>query len=105
MGRRHAANIAALWPRARLIAVADVNADVAQAVARELECDWHTDALEMVARPDVEAVVIVTGADSHAALVKAAAEYGKSVLVEKPIALTTADARSAVDAAQRAGIY
>src|SRR5437588_608676 len=88
MGRRHAQNLAALWPRALVVAIADVNAEAAQTVARELECDWCLDAYELVARSDLQAVVIVTGAETHAALVVAAAAERKHVLVEKPLALT-----------------
>jgi predicted dehydrogenase len=105
MGRRHARNVAALWPRARLVAVADINAETARSVASELECDWYGDAFEMVARAEVEAIVIVTGHATHAPLVIAAAEQGKPVLVEKPLALTVDEARAAVQAARRAGIF
>jgi predicted dehydrogenase len=104
MGRRHAQNVAALWPRARLVAVADVRSDAAQSVAQELDCDWHSDAHEMLARPDIQAVVIVTVASTHAALAVAAAEQGKDILVEKPLALSLEDARAAIDAADRAGV-
>jgi predicted dehydrogenase len=58
----------------------------------------------MLARPDIQAVAIVTGADTHAALTIAAAEHGKDILVEKPLALTVEDARAATQAAERAGI-
>src|SRR5438067_12730020 len=88
IGRRHAQNVAALWPRARLVAVADVNQEAAEAVARELECDWFSDAGEMLGRADVQAVVIASSADSHASLSIAAAEAGKDVLVEEPLSLT-----------------
>lgn len=104
MGRRHAHNIAALWPRARLVAVADTNREVAQVVARDLACDCHADPHELLARPDIDAIVIVTRADTHASLVIAAAEHGKNILVEKPLALTLADARSAIAVAERAGV-
>jgi scyllo-inositol 2-dehydrogenase (NAD+) len=104
LGRRHAENVARLGPRARLVAVADVNAEAARAVARELGCDWTADPRELVARPDVRAVVIATGSDTHAALTVAAAAEGKDSLCEKPLALTVADAQAAVDAADRAGV-
>jgi scyllo-inositol 2-dehydrogenase (NAD+) len=104
MGRRHAHNIAALWPRARLVAVADVRVEAAQSVAQELECDWHDDVYEMLARPDIQAVVIVTVASTHAPLAIAAAEHGKDMLVEKPLALSLQDARAAVEAADRVGV-
>ena len=104
MGRRHAENIAALYPRARLAAVADVRADAARSVAEALGCDWYSDPDELLARADVQAVVIVTRADTHASFTIAAAERGKDVLCEKPLALTVDDARAAVDAAGRAGV-
>jgi inositol 2-dehydrogenase len=104
MGRRHAENVAALYPRARLVGVADVNRDAVERVARELECEAYTDPHEMLARPDIQAVVIATGADTHAALTIAAAERGKDMLTEKPLALTVEDARAAAEAAQRAGV-
>ena len=104
MGRRHARNVATLWPRARLVAVADVNVEAAQSVAAELECDWYADVHEMLARPDLQAVVIATSADTHASLAVAAAEQSKDMLVEKPLALTVEDACAAAHAADRAGV-
>ncbi|MCK6460184.1 MAG: Gfo/Idh/MocA family oxidoreductase, partial [Planctomycetes bacterium] len=56
------------------------------------------------ARSDVDAVLVATDAAGHAALVEAAAAAGKHVLVEKPLALDVADARRAVEAAQRKGV-
>lgn len=104
MGTRHAENVASLWPRARLVAVADVNLAAAETLARRLECEWYADAREMIRRSDVEAIVIVTGADTHASLAMAAAERGKHLLVEKPLGLTVASAETAVAAADRAGV-
>jgi inositol 2-dehydrogenase len=104
MGRRHAENIAALWPRARLVAVADAFTQNARAVADELACDWYQDADELLARPDIQAVVIATGADTHARYTMAAAERGKDILCEKPLALTLADAERAAQAAEQARV-
>ncbi len=104
LGRRHAENVARLWPRARLVAVADLDATAAQAVARDLACDWTADPYEVMARSDVRAVVIATGSDMHAPLTVAAAERGKDILCEKPLALSVADARAAAAAADRAGV-
>jgi predicted dehydrogenase len=50
----------------------------------------HTDFSEMIANPDLDAVVIATPVRSHHTLAKAALLAGKHVLVEKPMA-TTAD--------------
>ena len=58
---------------------------------------------EVLADDSIEAVVVATPPQSHYALVKAALQAGKHVLVEKPLATNTADARElAALAAQRA---
>jgi len=104
MGRRHAENISALYPRARLAAVADVSAEAARSVAEALGCDWYADPDELLARSDIQAVVVVTRADTHASLTIAAAGRGKDVLCEKPLALSVEDAQAAVEAVVRGGV-
>jgi len=64
-----------------------------------------TDSLdEMLADPDVVAVVIVTPAATHAPLARRVLDAGKHVLVEKPLALRTADAVDLTERAERAGL-
>jgi len=53
--------------------------------------------------PDLDAVVIATPAVTHADLAIRALEAGKHVFVEKPMALTVADAERILAAADRAG--
>ena len=62
--------------------------------------DWR----EVLARDDVDAVDICAPNSLHAELAVAAAEAGKHVLVEKPVATTVADADAMIDAAGRAGV-
>ncbi|REN21036.1 oxidoreductase, partial [Mycobacterium tuberculosis] len=52
--------------------------------------------------PTVDAVVIATPNDAHAPLARAALAAGKHVLVDKPFALSVAEAESVVQAAQAA---
>ena len=56
------------------------------------------------ALPGVDAVVIATPPSTHARLSMQAIEAGKHVLVEKPLATTTAEAQLVVDAAESAGL-
>ena len=58
----------------------------------------------LLARPDVDAVVVCSANDEHARLVIAAAEAGKHVLCEKPIATTIADAQAMIAACRVAGV-
>jgi predicted dehydrogenase len=59
---------------------------------------------EVVARPDVDVIDICTPGDSHAEIAIAAAEAGKAVLCEKPLANRLEEAQSMLDAVRRAGV-
>lgn len=63
----------------------------------------HTNADDVFARPDVDAVLILTPNDTHLELVLAAARAGKHALVQKPFARTSAECRKMIAAAQAAG--
>jgi predicted dehydrogenase len=53
---------------------------------------------------DADAVVIATPPETHVKCAMAAMQAGKSVLVEKPLATSTLDARRLVDTAHRLGV-
>lgn len=61
------------------------------------------DDADVLGDPDVDAVVIATPALTHAELAIRALDAGKHVFVEKPMALTVADAERMLSAADRAG--
>jgi predicted dehydrogenase len=105
LGRRHAANIARLIPAARLVAVADVRAEAAKAVADDLGAPrWYLTADELAADPDVEAIVITSIDSAHAAGILAAATNRKPVFCEKPITTNLADADRVIAAVEQAGV-
>ncbi|MBV1823038.1 inositol 2-dehydrogenase [Komagataeibacter oboediens] len=89
IGAMHAANIAA-HPRARVAAVYDINVAAAQAVSRATGAPVMTSAAEVLATPDVDAVLIATATDTHADLLEQAIAAGRPVLCEKPIDLSLA---------------
>ena len=66
--------------------------------------DRITSDLEQFLDSDIDAVYISSRNDQHAAQAIAAANAGKHILLEKPMALTLADARAIVDAADRNGV-
>ena len=97
MGKRHAENLRRLVPEARLVAVADPFPDRARQTAAELEIEKYFTSLEdMLACKEVDTVVITTPDKFHAGAITATAQAGKNIFCEKPIALTVADAESAV---------
>jgi myo-inositol 2-dehydrogenase / D-chiro-inositol 1-dehydrogenase len=101
IGTFHAATLAERLPGVRLAAVADRDP---AAAARLKAPKAYGDPLELLADPSVDAVAICSPAATHAELVVAAAQAGKHVFCEKPMALTLADADRAIDAARDAGV-
>ncbi len=64
------------------------------------ETEWH----DLVARDDIDAIDIGTPNSSHYEISMAAAESGKHILLEKPMAMSLDEARRMLSAAERAGI-
>lgn len=88
-----------------LKAICARNADRAQAFADQwgfesIETDWKA----LVARDDIDAIDICTPNDTHAPIAIAAAEAGKMVLCEKPLARTTEESLPMVEAIEKAGV-
>ncbi|WP_188197136.1 Gfo/Idh/MocA family oxidoreductase [Nonomuraea sp. SYSU D8015] len=105
MGSFHAETLAHRLPGVRLAALADPVPGAARRLGDRLGCSKATtDVGEVLDDPDIDAVVIVTPARTHAGLVEAAARAGKAVYCEKPMAVTLAEADRAIAAAGKAGV-
>jgi scyllo-inositol 2-dehydrogenase (NAD+) len=105
MGQHHAENLRRAVPSAELVAVADADRERARRVATELEVDaFYDDIGPLLARKDIQAVVIATPAKFHAASIEAAAASGKDILCEKPISMTLAEADAALAAVTKARV-
>ena len=64
----------------------------------------YSDWTDLVIDPDLDAALIATPGDSHLSIATAALAAGKHVLVEKPLALTVADAESLAKQARTAKV-
>src|SRR5579863_623073 len=105
MGKRHAENLRRLVPQAKLVAVADADAARAKQVAADLEIEHSYSSLDaMLERKDIRCIVIATPDKFHADAVRTAAAAGKDILCEKPLALNSEDAHSALKAVAHAGV-
>lgn len=87
-----------------LVAVCDLDeARARKVVGPRSTVEVLTSTTELLARDDIDAVAIATPAGTHAALALAALDAGKHVVVEKPIASTSADARRMIERAEERG--
>jgi len=97
------ATIAATHPAVRFLAIADIDPARARTVGEKVKADFHSgDNLEVISRPEVNAVVVSTPEHEHTRPVLQALELGKPVLVEKPLALSLDDARKIAAAVREA---
>lgn len=88
---RHAQSLQQLTG-AQLIAVADKIESRATSFSKEYQTEKHTDYHALLHRDDIDVVTICTPSGLHAEMAIEALDAGKHVIVEKPIALKTADA-------------
>lgn len=72
---------------ATLIAVMDVNKEVAKKVGEEFGVKWYTKEKDLIKEPDIEAVYIATPAYLHFSQAIECLKANKHVLIEKPMAL------------------
>ena len=112
MGKAHAMAYAAMpmffWP-APAHPVRKVVVDITDALAdegrrrygfEESSADWR----KVVTRPDIDVIDIVTPNDSHAEIAIAAAQAGKHIICEKPLARGGDEAKTMLDAVNKAGV-
>ncbi len=105
IGRMHAANLTTHIPSVELIMVADVLEENARQCAKRYAIPFPTqDYHAILDRPDIEAVVICSSTDTHASIIKEAAQAGKHIFCEKPIALDLPSIDRALNAVARAGV-
>ena len=86
---------------ARIAAVCDVREAVATERATALQCTRYREYLSLLQDPAVHAVDITLPHALHYKVAKAALEHGKHVLVEKPMAATSAECMELITLAQR----
>ncbi len=105
MGSVHVTNLARKIPEANLSAICDIRLEVAQPLADQLGIqrvvrDYH----ELLADPEIEAVLIASSTDTHWFIIRDAAEAGKAIFSEKPLALDLESIDIALAAVKKAGV-
>jgi UDP-N-acetyl-2-amino-2-deoxyglucuronate dehydrogenase len=88
---------------ASLVAVCDLVSEKAEMLAAEFGVPAYTDMHVMMREVEPDVVVVLTESGRHAHNVVELAPYGAHIVVEKPMALTLADADSMISACDEAG--
>ncbi|HNY85546.1 MAG TPA: Gfo/Idh/MocA family oxidoreductase, partial [Candidatus Hydrogenedentes bacterium] len=97
-------------PDVRMVAVCDAKRErreavrgiVNQAYGNE-DCAAYIDMMELLARPDIDAVVIATGDNNHSLAAIMAARAGKDMYCEKPMSVAISESRAVSDTMRRLG--
>jgi myo-inositol 2-dehydrogenase/D-chiro-inositol 1-dehydrogenase len=106
MGAFHADSIARRVPGAVLAAIADPNTESAEALAQSLGTAKVTASAEdILADPEIDAVIIASPARFHATLIAQAAAAGKHVFCEKPAGQGLDELDTALAAVEEAGVH
>jgi myo-inositol 2-dehydrogenase/D-chiro-inositol 1-dehydrogenase len=99
IGQEHIRRLTETLAGARIVAVSDADAARANQVAARIpKAKVYPTGEELIAAKDVNAVLVTSWGDAHAAYVIAAIKAAKPVFCEKPMATTEADCLAIVDA-------
>jgi myo-inositol 2-dehydrogenase/D-chiro-inositol 1-dehydrogenase len=105
IGRIHAQNLAFRLPEADFVTVTDVDRASAEQCAEDNRVpSVATNYQEVLERDDVDAVAICSSTDTHAGYIVEAAQAGKHIFCEKPIALSLTAVDRALEAVVKHGV-
>jgi len=96
------------YPDVQVVAVCDVIANRREAAKKMVDerygnqdCRTYIDMRELIAQPDIDAVMIATGDNNHSLISVLAARAGKDIYCEKPLSVTIAESRAVADTVRR----
>ncbi|WP_427182272.1 inositol 2-dehydrogenase [Paenibacillus sp. TC-CSREp1] len=105
IGKIHADNLLR-HPQAEIVAISDLFAGPElEAWASERGISVVTkDSSELIAMPNIDAVLICSSTDTHVPLIEQAAQAGKHIFCEKPVSMDLSRTEAAVAAVAKAGV-
>ena len=103
ISERHIQSINA-HPELRLAAVCDLDLQKMGRVSKEQGVNGYQNYVEMFAFEEIDLISVCVEAGYHARIVCEVAEYGKHIIVEKPMALRLEDADRMIEACDRNGV-
>jgi len=87
MGKVHAESISKI-PQAKLVAICDIELKKAEELARKYGAEAYQEEEKIINHPSIEVIIIATPLPFHAKTIIKAAEKGKNIFCEKPLART-----------------
>lgn len=97
-------------PDAQVVAICDVNNErklqgkqIVDTFYGNKDCDTYMDMHKLLARDDIDAVLIATGDNWHSGVSMTAARAGKDMYCEKPMSVAISESRAVADTMQRLG--
>lgn len=93
------------YPDAYLVAAWDDNEERGREAASRYGMEFLSDYKALLARPDIDAVIVTSETNRHADLVEAACAAGKHILCQKPMATTLEDCDRIIAAVDRSGVH
>jgi myo-inositol 2-dehydrogenase/D-chiro-inositol 1-dehydrogenase len=105
IGRIHARDLAQRVVGAQVVAIADPRMEAAREVADRLHIPQVVgDHQELLGDPSIDAIAICSSSDTHGQIISEAAQAGKHIFCEKPVACDLAQIDQALSAVARAGV-
>ena len=105
IGHMHAEHLTSRVRSAELLMVADAFEETARVCAERYSIPYFVqDYHAVLDHPDIQAVVICSSTDTHAQIIEEAAQAGKHIFCEKPIALDLPSIDRALDSVERSGV-
>jgi myo-inositol 2-dehydrogenase / D-chiro-inositol 1-dehydrogenase len=102
---RTRAQVARYFPGVRWIGLCDVREAVGRKLLDDLQADYFTnDYQTLLARPEVNTVLVATEENEHVGPALAAAERGHAMMIEKPLGTDPRDSARVLRAVQDAGV-
>ena len=99
------AKLARDYPGVGWIGLCDLKSDLGEKLKEDVDADFFTnDFQELVARPEVTAVIVATDENFHTAPTLAAAERGHDLFIEKPLATDANESARVLEAIEAAGV-
>ncbi len=102
---RGRAELAREHPSLRWLGLCDLDEDLLERSAKLTDADFTTtDYHELVARPEVDAVIVATDENWHVDPILASVEHGHDLFIEKPLATDPLESQKVLAAIEEAGV-